>query len=72
MLVDSPIPSGPTRIADEPGVSGSEVLRLYDSPGGGFSTVTLIEEPMENPDNFDSDDSLSDFEDEDKGVPILA
>jgi len=67
MLVDSPALSGPTRVADELGVSGSEVPRLCGSSGSGSSAVALIEGPVESLDGSDSDDSLSDFRDQDKG-----
>ena len=46
MLVASPAPSGPTRVADELGVSGSEVSKLYDSLGGESLAVALIEGHM--------------------------
>ena len=71
MLLDSTAPSGSTRVVDEPGVFRSEVPILYGSPGGGSSVVALIEEPVENLDGSDSDDSLSDFGDEDEGVSDL-
>jgi len=48
MLVDSLMPSRPIRVADELGVSGSEIPRLYVSLGGGCSAVVLIEGLVEN------------------------
>jgi len=45
MLLDSSAPSGPTWVADELGVSGSEVLRLCDFSGGGFSASGSLRGP---------------------------
>ena len=68
MLVASSMPIRPTRVADEPGVSGPEVPILYDSSGDGSSGVGLIEEPAKSLDGSDSDDSLSNLRDQDEGV----
>ena len=61
MLVDSLASSGPTRVADEPGVSGFEVPRLYGSLSDRSSTIVLIEGHVENLDGSNSNNSLSDF-----------
>jgi len=69
--VDPLAPSGPTRVADELGVSGFKVPKLYGSLGGGSSAVALIKGPVENLDCSDSNGSLSDFGNEDEGVSDL-